>query len=136
MVWDPALDEGDVVDRFLAEACSILTRSMTQTPFHELNYIESPDPVSEANKPREISIDSLLAQLHECKYSTDAALKKVSANRESFMTCWTQEERDQFDSSFRVYRDSLRMIAKNLADCKSSRDVVEYHYRFKVSLTM
>ena len=120
------------MDAFIAKACSILSTSLGQTPFHELNHVESPEPTAEACKPREISIDCLLTQLHECDYKTDYALEKVSANPEKFLTVWTQEERDQFDSSFRVYRDALRMIAKNLTETKTCKDVIEYHYRFKL----
>jgi hypothetical protein len=130
LVWDPKQD-GVSVDSFVASACAVLSKNMPQ-PFHELNYVESPDPVAEANKPREISIDNLLTQLHECKYDSETALGKVSAQPEKFLTLWNQDERDQFDSSFRVYRDSLRMISKNLVDMKSCKDVVEYHYRFKL----
>ena len=132
MVWNPTLDKGDIVDSFVSDACSMLSKSMKQKPFHELNCIESPDPKAEANKPREVSIDSLLMQLHECKYNRDTALEKVSANPEKFLVLWNNEERDQFDSNFRVYRDSLRMISKNLSDSKTCKDVVEYHYRFKL----
>ena len=131
-VWNPAEDEANQVDAFIFRACSILSKSLGQTPFHELNSVESPDPKAEACKPREISIDCLLTQLHECDYKSDEALEKVSANPEKFVAVWNQDERDQFDSSFRVYRDSLRMIAKNLTDAKTCKDVVEYHYRFKL----
>ncbi|KAL7490293.1 hypothetical protein ACHAW6_016047 [Cyclotella cf. meneghiniana] len=132
MVWNPALDAGDAVDSFILDACSILSKSLTQTPFHELNCVESPDFETEAGKPREISIDSLLAQLHDCNYDCSKALDKVSTHPANFVTIWNQEERDQFDSSFRVYRDSLRMISKNLIVAKSCKDVVDYHYRFKL----
>ena len=131
LVWDPEQDNQADVDSFIVQACSILSKNLTQ-PFHELNYVESPDHAAEAGKPREISIDNLLTELHECNYDYAAALDKVSAQPEKFLTLWTQDERDRFDSSFRVYRDSLRMIAKNLMDVKSCKDVIEYHYRFKL----
>lgn len=131
LVWDPERDEEAAVDSFVARACIILSDTMTQ-PFHELNIVESPDHEAEARKPREICIDSLLTQLHACKYNPAAALEKITAHPEQFLTLWNQGERDQFDSNFRVYRDSLRMIAKNLDDVKTCKDVVEYHYRFKL----
>lgn len=132
MVWNPSLDGGNAAEDFIAKACSILSKSMKQAPFHELNCAESPDPKAEAKKPREISIDNLLTEFHDCKYNCEAALNKVAAQPQKFLILWNQEERDQFDSNFRVYRDSLRMIANNLSDVKSCKDTVEYYYRWKL----
>ena len=132
MVWNPSLDEDNATEHFIAEACSILSKSMKQAPFHELNCVESPDPKVEAKKPREICIDNLLTEFHDCKYNCEAALNKVASQPEKFLILWNQEERDQFDSNFRVYRDSLRMIANNLTDVKSCKDTVEYYYRWKL----
>jgi len=134
MVWDPATDE-DESNEFLEEARCLLLghlKTVGLEPFHELNYIESPNAKAEAKKPREISIDRLLTELHECKGNVRRAIKKISNNPEKYMTIWAQNDRDQFDAGYRTYRESIRMIAISLGKSKTCKDTVDYQYRFKL----
>jgi len=134
MVWDPSVDESANIDDFLVAASSVITNHLKEKglePFHETNYIESPNHAAEANKPREANIDSLLMLLHECRGLTSKAIQKVSANPEKYMILWDKKEKEQFDSSYRVYRESIRMIANTLGDSKSCKESVDYQYRFK-----
>ena len=135
MVWNPIFCNDRRVDDYIDEACSILSEYLQQIgiePYHEVNYLESPDPKTESKRSREFSVDCLMAELHENKYNTRAALKKVSENPTKFMTVWSNQEKAQFDSSYRTYKEALRMISKNIGDTKSCKDVVDYHYRFSI----
>lgn len=135
MVWDPIYCSDRRVDDFLEDACTILKDHMTAMGidfFHDVNGVESPDPEIEMKKPREFNIDCLLAELHANKYSTRAALRKVSENPRKFITLWSDDQKDNFDANFRTYREALRMISKNMNDSKSCKDIIDYHYRFKL----
>ncbi|KAL7540990.1 hypothetical protein ACHAXR_010541 [Thalassiosira sp. AJA248-18] len=135
MVWDPATDEDVAVDGFLEEACSLLSDHMKLIelePFHDVNYVECPNVKAEAKKPREANIDRMLTELHECKGDVRRAIKKISSNPEKYMTIWNKNDKDQFDTSYRTYRESIRMIANSLGGSKSCKDTVDYQYRFKL----
>ena len=135
MVWDPATDEGDAVDGFLDEACALLMNHMQTLelkPYHDVNYVESPNNLAEAKRPREANICCLLTELHECRGDVGKAIKKISANPESYITLWDKDDKEKFDTGFRLYRDSIRMIANTLGDSKSCMDAVDYQYRFKL----
>ena len=133
LVWDPATDEGNHVDDFLEEACSLLGKHMKTVglePFHEANYIGSLDAEAEAKTPREINIVSLLTELHECRGDARKAIKRIEDRPEMFMTIWNKNDAERFDASYRIYRESIRMIANTLGE-RNCKEVVDYQYRFK-----
>ena len=136
LVWDPKSNDDSVVESFLDEACALLVQNRTthagMKPFHEVNCVESPDLDAETKRPRECRIDVLLTELHNCKYDAKKALTKVSGNPEKFMTIWTRHEKDQFDASYRAYRESLRAISQSMGEGRSTNDVIDYLYRFKL----
>ena len=134
MVWDPASDEGNHVDEFLAESSSLLMEHLHilgLQPFHDANYIESPDTIAEAKQPREVNIGSLLTELHECRGDVRKAIQKVRGSPEKYMTIWNKSEKEQFEAGYRIYRESIRMIANSVDGSKTCKDAVEYQYRFK-----
>jgi hypothetical protein len=81
---------------------------------------------------RECKIDELLTALKEHNYNPKAALAYVKAHPREYLTIWTEKERESFNSVFRRHSGSLRMISKALAGTKTFKDVVDYHYRFKI----
>ena len=136
LVWDPKSNDDSVVESFLDEACALLVKNRITAaemkPFHEANCVESPDLNAETKRPRECKIDVLLIELHNCKYNAKKALKKVSEKPEKFTTIWTRNEKDQFDASYRAYRESLRAISQSMGEGRSTNDVIDYLYRFKL----
>lgn len=136
LVWDPKSNDDSVVNSFLDEACALLVQNNITNagmkPFYEANCVESPDLSAETKRPRECKIDVLLIELHNCKYDAKKALKKVSEKPEKFMTIWTRNEQDQFDASYRAYRESLRAISQSMGEKRSTNDVIDYLYRFKL----
>ena len=135
MVWDPACDDGDAVDGFLEEATTLLINHMKDIgleSFHDANYVECPNVNSEAKKPREVNVDCLLLELHECRGDAQKAIKKIASTPETFMTIWDKEDKEKFDTGYRVYRESVRMISNSMGDKRSCKDTVDYQYRFKL----
>ena len=136
LVWDPKSNDDSVVNSFLDEACALLVQNnitnVGMKPFYEANCVESPDLSAETKRPRECKIDVLLIELHNCKYDAKKALKKVSEKPEKFMTIWTRNEQDQFNASYRAYRESLRAISQSMGEKRSTNDVIDYLYRFKL----
>lgn len=84
---------------------------------------------------RECDADALLKNLHDEKYSVEAAVAMVKASPRDFLANWSTTERECFDESFRRNAGSLLMVAKSVSSLTSSKThchVVDYHYRFKI----
>jgi hypothetical protein len=81
---------------------------------------------------RECDADSLLFVLGQKMYNTKDALASIEASPRDFVTVWSQDEKERFDSGFRRYSGSLRMIGKGIAPTKDFKDTIDYHYRFKI----
>ena len=84
---------------------------------------------------RECDADALLKNLHDQKYSVEAAVAMVKASPRDFLVNWTSTEREGFDDSFRKNGGSLLMVAKSVASLTAAKthcDIVDYHYRFKI----
>jgi hypothetical protein len=81
---------------------------------------------------RECKLDRLIELLHTKEYSIEEALKEIKSSPQDYVTLWTKMERDLFDSGFRRYSGSLRLITANSLVAKNFKDVVDYHYRFKI----
>jgi hypothetical protein len=81
---------------------------------------------------KECNIDAALEILHDNQYNVDAALEAAKSKLESLSGGWTRAEKEIFDQGFRHYDGSLRMIGKKIGPTKTFRDVVDYHYRFKI----
>lgn len=134
LVWDPTTDEGDQVDTFIIDAYSLLGEYLTTigvAPFHDVNYIGSFDNKAEAKRPREIDMCGLLVELHDCRGDARKAIRRIEADPELYLTYFNKKDLDRFDASYRIYRDSIKMIANAFGDDKSCKEVVDYQYRFK-----
>jgi len=81
---------------------------------------------------KECDADAALELLHDHKYNVDAALETAKINLEQLSGGWTRAEKEIFDQGFRHYDGSLRMIGKKIGPTKDFRDVVDYHFRFKI----
>jgi hypothetical protein len=81
---------------------------------------------------KECNIDAALELLHDHQYNADAALEAAKSNLDGVSGGWTRAEKEIFDQGFRHYDGSLRMIGKKIGPTKTFRDVVDYHYRFKI----
>ena len=76
--------------------------------------------------------DSILTILNAKGYDTKAALSAIKASPQDFLTVWSLQEKELFNSGFRRYSGSLRMISKGIAPSKDFKDVIDYYYQFKI----
>ena len=81
---------------------------------------------------RECKLDKLIRLLHTNEYKIKDALKIIMSAPQDYVTVWSKTERDLFDSGFRRYSGSLRMIAANSLVSKNFKDVVDFHYRYMI----
>jgi BAH domain len=81
---------------------------------------------------KECSSDALLEILSDHDFDTNAALVTIKSNLGRITVGWTRPEKDIFDDGFRRHQAALRMIAKAIAPTKTMKDVIDYHYRFKI----
>jgi hypothetical protein len=159
-VWDPnRMDQTDL-NAYLARAADILTPYLNQNcfvmedpylplptekvdvflegqssvEFLTLSDVSTASSMSEKRNKltRECSIDDLFAALHNNDYKSVEALTAVASSPRDYVTVWSRKEKDLFDKGFRRFSGSLRMISKGIAISKSFKDVVDYHYRFKI----
>lgn len=99
-----------------------------------LSNLSTGSSMTKANNKltRECKLDSLIELLHTKEYNVEEALKEVTVSPHDYVTSWTKMERLLFDSSFRRFSGSLRMIRANSLSTKTFKDIVDYHYRFKI----
>lgn len=82
--------------------------------------------------PRECNIDALLATLHQEGEDLEKALKKIQSSPREYLTAWSKSEKELFNAGFRRYAGSLRMFSRLDSSSKNFKDVIDYHYRFKI----
>lgn len=87
---------------------------------------------TKADLLREYDVDAILTVLHENNYDVEDALDAIESSPSDFLTVWPRQEKELFNSGFRRYSGSLRMICKGIASSKDFHDVIDYHYRFKI----
>jgi hypothetical protein len=93
-------------------------------------------PVLECDLRKECVAEAILELWTESGEDIDVAVaaveKDLASGEGRFTTGWTTDERKIFDDGFRETQGELRLIAKRLAPRKTLKDVVDYHYRFKI----
>lgn len=80
---------------------------------------------------RECNGDELFDEVHRNDYRLPAALAVVAKAPKKFLTLWDASEREKFELGFQQRCGVLRSIAKTITT-KDTKDVVDYHYRFKI----
>jgi hypothetical protein len=84
------------------------------------------------NLLRECDADALLFVLSQKEYYIPAALAEIKKDPVKYITHWTRQQKELFNSGFRRYSGSLRMIGRGVAPHKDHKEVADYHYRFKI----
>ena len=160
LVWMPGAIPDEIFDGYLQDSSKILNDYMEQSglviddPYAPLpsarveamiqaenngnpmtlSRMSTASTLSKARNEltRECKLDQLLATLKDHDYNPKEALDYVAAHPRDYLTIWTHKERDTFNHVFRRHSGALRMISKALAGTKTFKDVVDYHYRFKI----
>jgi hypothetical protein len=81
---------------------------------------------------KECDADALLEILQDHNYDTKAALATIELDLDRITSGWTRAEKDIFDDGFRRHQGALRLISKAVAPVKNMKEVVDFHYRFKI----
>ena len=81
---------------------------------------------------RECELDKIISILNEYNYDTKRAIEAIEASPNDYITFWNKQEQELFNAGFRRYCGSLRMITRGVGPTKNHKDVVDYHYRFKI----
>ena len=161
LVWQPGKISDDELDDYFKQAADILTtflhkHGLTMSePYSPLPSDQMEQVVRDSGTPerlptlstistasslsgkrnsllRECDADSLLFVLGQNMYNIKDALASIEASPRDFVTVWSPHEKERFDSGFRRYSGSLRMIGKGIAPTKDFKDTIDYHYRFKI----
>lgn len=80
---------------------------------------------------RECKADAIYEVLHSLDYQYLVALSAIREAPEKYFALWNVSERQKFELGFQQRCGNLRSIAK-LIPGKNMKDVVDYHYRFKI----
>jgi hypothetical protein len=160
LVWQPGKISDEELDHYFKQAADILTpflhkHGLTMSePYSPLPSDQMEQAVRESGTERlptlssvctasslsgkrnlllrECDADSLLFILSQKMYNIKDALASIEASPRDFVTIWSPDEKERFDSGFRRYSGSLRMIGKGIAPTKDFKDTIDYHYRFKI----
>jgi hypothetical protein len=81
---------------------------------------------------KECDVDAILEILAECDYDAEQALIAIKDDLNRITSGWTRYERDIFDDGFRRHQGALRIVARAIKPTKTMKDIVDYHYRFKI----
>lgn len=81
---------------------------------------------------KECNPDAVLELLSDHAFDTARALDAIRDDLDAISCGWTQPEKAVFDAGFRRHEGELREIGDVMFPTKSVRDVVDYHYRFKI----
>ena len=135
-VWEPNKIANEKVDEFLEDASKVLEsyakdmRLDISRSLPDLSASIVDDP--EQTWHREFDKDKILALLHENRYDCPSTLRTIKAQPKIFITFWSKRDKELFNAGFQRHFSCLRMIKKDMGDSKSNKDVVDYHYRFKI----
>ena len=133
--WIPGKIGSEEISDYLHKANVILSDTLAKIDGDECPVVKGPEKALKLRVStkilRECDEDSLLDELHHCRYNVKEAILRVKKNPLNYLTIWGKEEKSQFDAGFKRYCASLRNIAKGVPT-KSCKDIVDYHYRFKI----
>ena len=142
-VWKPQEITDAKLNSYFTDATKILkeymekkgmstTRSLPHNVPPGLTVPDENGRLSSFCEYREINVDDLLYLLHDHEYNTTTALKGLAKYPEDYLYIWTKEDVQLYNAGFQKHASNLHSIGKNLNDTKDHKDVVDYHYRFKI----
>ncbi len=143
MVWKPQSITDVRLNKYFEDATKILKDymkkkgiSMTRSLPHNVppGIVDSDDSdrPSSQYEYREFDIDDLLYLLHDHDYNTVTALRGLKNYPEDYLYIWNKEDKELYNAGFQKHGSNLHSIGKYLTESKNHKDVVDYHYRFKI----
>lgn len=135
-VWEPNKIDDQKLDNFLEEVVDVL-EAYTKEKGLDISRSLPDMSASSIDKPeqswfREFDKQKILSVLHQNEYDCSSTLLAIKAQPMNFITFWSRRDKELFNAGFQRHFSNLRMIKKDIGDSKNHKDVVDYHYRFKI----
>ena len=135
-VWESNKIDDQKLDKFLEEVVGVLLKYSEEKgleisrnlPDMSASSVDEPDQ----SWCREFDKQKVLSELHTNGYDYPSTLLAIKARPMDFITFWSRREKEQFNAGFQRHFSNLRMIKKEMGDSMNHKDVVDYHYRFKI----
>jgi hypothetical protein len=143
LVWKPQAISDEKLNEYFRDASKILKDHMEKKGMNMTRSLPPnvPTGTSPAAYPfrsssqceyREFNVDDLLYLLHDHEYNTITALRGLKNYPEDYLYIWTNEDKELYNIGFQKYASNLHSIGQNLTETKDHKEVVDYHYRFKI----
>lgn len=135
LVWKPDSISDTKFQKFMKSVHQFLITYMKSNEIEVSRSI--PPKLNRKHLPsnftcREIKMDEILKLLHDKAYNTDAALKAIKASPQAYLDSWSKREIELYNVGFKRHFSAIRLIAKGIGPTKSHKEVVDYHYRYKI----
>jgi len=135
LVWKPNVLSGEEFDSFVVEIGKILKEYLKQSSIEitrSLPHNLSPKHLPSNFTCREFDMDAICKVLHDKSYNVSVAIKNVKDNPKRYLFLWTKEDKELYNTGFRRHFSTIRLISKGMGEAKNHKEVVDYHYRFKI----
>lgn len=134
-IWIPDKINDVDIDEYLDSAKDILIQYMKEKNIEITRNV--PQNLDEAHLQskftvREFNADQIFKVLHDKSYDKENALKAIKTSPHLYLNVWTKEEKELYDAGFKRHFSAIRVIANGMSSFKKHKDVVDYHYRFKI----
>jgi hypothetical protein len=135
LVWKPDSISDAKLHKFVQDVEQLLMSHMKNKDIELLRTV--PPDLDPRHLPsgftcREIRVDQVLKLLHDKSYNIDLALKVIKASPHIYLDNWTRREKEMYNIGFKRHYSAIRLIAKEIGPTKTHKDVVDYHYRYKI----
>jgi ELM2 domain. len=136
LVWKPDSISDKKLQKFMEDVEQLLVTHMKNKNIDHTRIVppdlDSRRMPSSSFKCREIKTDQVLKLLHDKSYNTEHALKVIKASPQIYLDNWTRREKELYNAGFKRHYSAIRLIAKEVGPTKTHKDVVDYHYRYKI----
>jgi hypothetical protein len=142
-VWQPQMitdvklnayfkDAENILREYMKKKGMDMTRSLPHNVPSVFSASDSTARTSSHCAYREFNVDDLMFLLHDHNYNTTTALRGLKNYPEDYLFIWTREDKALYNVGFQKHASNLHNISKNIKETKNHKDVVDYHYRFKI----
>ena len=134
-VWKPNAISDARLSAFIATVHRYLKSYMKEKQIEITRTV--PDDLDQKHLPsdftcREVNMDQIMKVLHDKSYNVDSALKSIKSSPQMYLSAWAKEDKVLYNAGFKKHFSAIRLISKSMGGNKKHKDVVDYHYRFKI----
>ncbi len=135
LVWKPNQVSDADLEAFVDQAGAILKAYMRDRDIEMNRKVPrniDPKHLRSIFTCREFNMDLILKLFHDKNYNTHSALKTLRATPQNYLMIWTKEDKELYNAGFKRHFNAIRFIRKDMGQTKKDKEVVDYHYRFKI----